>query len=130
MENSEQMLVRIENELAQVVIRCDAVALERILADGYVFTNPVGEVKNKVETLAKFRALVDEVQFDYITNFDMRVQLYGDAAIVTGAQTQKGRYKGQEISGQYRFTSVYVRREGLWRCVAQHASSAAPIREI
>lgn len=130
MESNEQMLMNIENELSQVVIRRDEAAFERIVDDSYVFTNPIGEVKNKNETLVKFRALVDEVQFDYITNFNMRVQLYGDSAVVTGTQTQKGFYKDQEIAGQYRFTSVYVRRESVWRCVAQHASSAAPIREI
>ncbi len=130
MQDMEQMLIEIENELAQVVIRRDVALLERLLDDGYVFTNPVGEVKNKTETLAKFLALVDEAHFDYIINSDVEARIYGEAAIVTGAQAQKGRYGGREISGRYRFTSVYVRRDGCWRCVAQHASSADPIRKI
>ena len=87
-------------------------------------------MKNKAQTLAKFRALADGVHFDFITNSDLRVQVYGDAAVVTGAQAQQGSYNEQAISGTYRFTSLYVRRAGEWRCVAQHASSAAPIAEI
>jgi hypothetical protein len=42
----------------------------------------------------------------------VRVQVYGNAAVVTGAQAQKGRYQDKKISGQYRFTSLYVNRAG------------------
>ncbi len=130
MENIEQTLTQLEHDLSQVVIRRDAALLERLLDESYIFTNASGEVKNKAQTLAKFHALVNGVHFDFITNSDLRVQVYGEAAVITGAQAQQGSYNGQAISGTYRFTSMYVQRDGQWRCVAQHASSTAPIAEI
>jgi len=37
---------------------------------------------------------------------------------VTGRFTQKGTYKGKDISGTGRFTDTFVKRNGKWRCVA------------
>jgi len=30
----------------------------------------------------------------------------------------KGRYKDQDISGGYRYTDVYVKRQGRWQAIA------------
>lgn len=124
MDSDAQELLRLEDELAQVVVGGDPRPLARILDDTYVFTNAAGEVKSKAEVIAGFEELVTQVRFDSIENSDMRVTVYGDAAVVSGVQTQSARYKDKDVSGRYRFTSFYVRRRGEWRAVAAHVSSA------
>jgi hypothetical protein len=37
-----------------------------------------------------------------------------------------GQYKGKDISGQYRWTDVFVKRQGRWQVVATHASQIVP----
>jgi ketosteroid isomerase-like protein len=37
---------------------------------------------------------------------------------MTSLTTLKGQYKGQEASGQFRVTNVFVRRGGGWQIVA------------
>jgi ketosteroid isomerase-like protein len=56
---------------------------------------------------------------------DMKVHLHGDAALVTYSTTDKGKYKGQDISGRFRWTDVFVRRSGTWLIVA---SQGTPIQ--
>ena len=48
--------------------------------------------------------------------------MHGDAAVVTYVTTDKGKYKGQDISGRFRWTDVFVRRGGAWQIVAAHGT--------
>jgi hypothetical protein len=43
-------------------------------------------------------------------------------AIVLGLETEKSMIHGKDMSGQYRFTDVFVKRDGRWQAVASHAS--------
>ena len=43
-------------------------------------------------------------------------------AIVHGLETEKSSYKGKDISGQYRFTDVFMKREGKWMAIATHVT--------
>jgi len=51
---------------------------------------------------------------------DLKVQLYGDTAVVTGRQTEKATYKGEDASAVYRVTDVWIRRDGRWQAIATH----------
>ena len=55
---------------------------------------------------------------------DMKVHVYGNVAVVTGRNTIKGVWEDIEhdISGPYRFTDVFVKRDGRWQCVASQSS--------
>jgi len=48
--------------------------------------------------------------------------VYGDAAIVTGITTVKGRSKGEPFAADFQFTDTYVRHSGHWLLAASHAS--------
>jgi hypothetical protein len=50
------------------------------------------------------------------------VRVLGEAAVVTGRITVKAAYKGQDISGSYRFTDVFARNGGRWVCVASQST--------
>ncbi len=52
----------------------------------------------------------------------MKVQVHGDAAVVTYRSTDKGSYKGNDLSGQYRWTDVFVKRNGRWQAIAGHGT--------
>jgi ketosteroid isomerase-like protein len=57
---------------------------------------------------------------------DMKVHVHGDAAVVTYASVDKGKYKTQDISGRYRWTDFFVRRGGTWQIVA---GQGTPVQE-
>jgi hypothetical protein len=39
----------------------------------------------------------------------MQVRIYGKAAVITGRSTIKAKVKGQDVSGEYHFTHVWIK---------------------
>lgn len=53
---------------------------------------------------------------------DLKVELYGEAAVVTGVVYSSGNQKGIAFTSQLRFTNVWVIQGGAWRRAAFHDS--------
>jgi ketosteroid isomerase-like protein len=118
--NVEQTLMRIEQELLDALLKNDVSANQKYLAETYVFTAPDGEVMDKARSIADLKS--GDLKFESSKPEDMKVQVYGDTAIVTYATTDKGSYKGKDLSGRYRWTDVFIERNGNWQCVAGHGA--------
>jgi len=94
-------------------------ALQRILADDYVFTNDRREVETKEKVLANFKTGGDRTISSYVIH-DPKVRIYGDAAVMTYSYTSKEQYKGREEGGTFRITRVFIRTRDGWQMVAGH----------
>ncbi len=58
---------------------------------------------------------------------DLRVHVYGDAALVTSRSLRPGAtFRGRDWSSENYLTDVWVRREGRWQLVRRHASDVVP----
>ena len=55
---------------------------------------------------------------------EMNVRVYGDAAVITGRSTIKANVDGQPVTGDYRFTDVWVKRDD-WQAVASQVTRIA-----
>ncbi len=121
--NEEQTLMRIEQELVDALIKGDVSANERYLADAYIFTAPDGTVMSKAQGMADLKS--GDLKFESSKLDDMKVQLYGNTALVTYRSTDKGQYKGNDLSGQYRWTDVFVKQGGRWQIVAGQGTRLA-----
>ena len=115
-DNVEQTIRQLDREWIKAYSRRDTAVLDRIYADDLIVTNPDGSVGNKTEEIAGIKS--GTFTFESITNEDVRVRVFGDMAVVTGRSKMKGRYKDQDISGGYRYTDVYIKRQGRWQAVA------------
>jgi len=116
----EQELLKLESNWGDALLKNDTAALERIYADEYLFTDSEGVTWNKSQDLANTKSGASK-----ITSFkleDMKVHVYGEAAVVTGKTILKGTFQGKDISGQHRFTDVFVKRAGRWQCVATQST--------
>jgi len=119
----EQELIKLENEWADAWVKRDVAFFDRIIADDYTWTSPWGEVWTKAQDLALLKSGQDVIKSWVLA--DMKVRVYGDAAVVTGRNTVKETYKGEDVSGQNRWTHTWVKRAGRWQCVAAHSSEIA-----
>jgi ketosteroid isomerase-like protein len=117
----EQELIRLENAWKEAVVKRDAAALHRFYADEYVGTDQEGMVWNKAQDMAIDTTGISRLASSKLD--DRKVRLYGDVAVVTGRDTSQGTLLGHAVSGQSRFTDVFVKREGRWQCVASQATS-------
>ena len=119
-QSVEQKLIRLENDWAGAWVKSDIAFFERIEAEDYTWTSPWGWVATKASDLALLKS-GDDVITSWVLA-DMKVRVYGDAAVVTGRDTIKETYKGKDVSGQHRWTNTWVTRSGQWQCVAGHSS--------
>ncbi len=112
----EQTLKKMEGELFEAFKQRDRAALDRLMTPDYMATNQDGSTSNKAETLEAFKN--DAVSIESFETEDVLVRPLGNTAIITGHSRWKGRRGGQEASGQFRHTGVWVKRQGRWQIVS------------
>jgi ketosteroid isomerase-like protein len=99
----------------------DPAPLETLLADGFVGTSETGKVENKAETIADAKT-TKYVDFSYV---DLKVTVYGNAAIATGGSRGKETdAAGKTTTINNRWTDTWVKMpSGKWQCVASQVSN-------
>ena len=123
-QDTEAVLMKIERDSAAALTKKDFAAFASVFSDDAVFTGPDGAVLTKAQLLADLKSGTLVVESSQIS--DMKVRIFGEAAVVTYTTTDKGKYKGQDISGTYRWTDTFVRRGGKWQVVAGQGTPIAP----
>ena len=113
-------IVEMERQAKEASLRRDAEFPQRTLADDYVAITPLGQVTTKKEAVSARRSA--QLRYDTIDVSDMVVRLYGDTAIVTARADVKGHQLGEDFSGPYRYTRVWVRHAGHWQAVSYQAT--------
>ena len=116
-------LQRLETTWNNAHVAGDAAALDALWADELVVTVPKMPVFNKTQSLAIWRS--GKMKFKKYETSDLAIRTFGETAIVTGALVRERNFMDKDIHEDWRFTKVYVRRDGKWRVVAWHASDAA-----
>jgi hypothetical protein len=120
-ETVEKEITRMLEEIVDAAKRRDATVFNRLLADDFSETNADGLIITKAQVLAVIPDLkIDSYDFD-----EVNTRVLGTTAITTLRQKSKGSYKGQEMSGEYRETIVWVKRDKGWQMAAAHVSRVA-----
>ena len=127
-QTDEDAVRQMEWEWGEAFEQKDLATLDRLMADEYILTDPLGHVRSKAESLAALQT--NEVNFESTQSDDVEVRINGDTALVTGRSKFRGRYKGWSMSGQYQYTDVLVKRRGTWQAVGSHitALGTGPLR--
>ncbi len=121
---AEQEVRQTIEKYRTALLQHDAATLERIWADDYTFTNGAGETHSKAERLANLKS--GATSLDSISEEeDMKVRVYGNAAVATSRVTIKGQYSGKQTSGQYRSIHVWVKGTAGWQLVANQLTRVA-----
>ncbi len=117
---AEADLRRLNKEAAEMQVRKDANAADRLLADDYVFLQADGNVSNKGQNLAVLRdaAFVCEA----FASEDVVVRVYGDVGVVTGRAIMRATYAGQDVGGEFLYADVWAKRGGRWQTVVSQAT--------
>jgi ketosteroid isomerase-like protein len=113
-------IVDMERQAREASIRRDADFSQRTLAEDYVAITPLGQVTTKQDTVSARKSR--QLRYDTIDVSDMVVRIYGDTAVVTARADVKGHQLGEDFSGPYRYTRVWVRRTGHWQAVSYQAT--------
>jgi ketosteroid isomerase-like protein len=117
-------LIDVSNEWDRAMVGNDADAIGRYMADDWIIIGPDGSLCDKATFLGLVKSGV--LSHDVMESHDMKVRVYGDAAVVTARGVSGGKYQGQSFREVERVSCVFVRQGGRWRCVLTHLSRLAP----
>jgi len=93
-----------------------AAVFEKYLADGLVRVPVSGALLNKADIVNGFKT--GKINVDRLDISDIKVEMYGKTAVVTGIEKRSSMLLGTDVSGMARWTRVFVKRGGVWQLVA------------
>jgi ketosteroid isomerase-like protein len=112
---------QLEDKWRNAVLNSDAKALDSLLADDYMAITPAGTLQSRDEALQNLRTR--RVHVTSLTITDRKVRFYGATAVVTSLATIEATNAEGPVTGNYRYTHVYVRdARGVWKIVSVEAS--------
>lgn len=112
----QQTLMQLERDWGQAIAKNDAAAIDKFVADDWVIIDSEGNSTAKAEVMADLKSGANTTQSYELG--PLKVRVFGNAAVVTGSDTEKSAYKGKDTSGKYVWTDVWVMRDGRWQAVA------------
>jgi len=112
----EQTIMKMEQEMTDAFIKGDVSVFDKYTVENTTFTDPGGMLMNKAQLTAMFKS--GDLKLESSKIDGMKVQMFGNTAVATYTTTDKGTYKGRDISGQYRWTDVFVKMGGKWKLVS------------
>ena len=120
LKNVVDTITDLERSWVAAIVTKDTATLERILAPEFNGTSPTGFAYTKEMAIADIKAgryIVDRMDLDEIS-----VNVYGDTAVAFTGQRERSKSGGEDISGHYFYTDVWVKKKGRWQVVASHGS--------
>lgn len=113
-------IVDMERQAKEATLRRDVDFTQRTLAEDYVAVTPLGTVTTKQDAVSARKS--GQLRYEAMNVTDMVVRIYGDTAVVTARADVRGHQLGEDFSGPYRYTRVWVRRNGHWQTVSYQAT--------
>lgn len=121
----EQQITQIEHEWIDAFVAGDTETLDRILPEDFIFTDPAGNILTKAEWIEDMTN--GSLKFESIHIDDLKVRVLADsAAVALGRTTVKAQSKEGGFNGKFCYTVMYLKRDGVWQPVAEHAALLSP----
>ncbi len=110
-----------EEAWRDAILQGDTAEMNALLSDDYTAITPNGTLQTKDDTLANLRS--GRMHFTQLNVSDRKIRFYGNTAIVTSRAQVNGTTGDGQISGNFRYTRVYVKNpQGKWKIVSFEAS--------
>ena len=103
-------LTKLLNDFLAGASRNDVAVHESFWADDLIYTRSAGRRVNKAEVMHDVRTTPAPKPTDPTTIYtaeDIRIQQYGDTAVVAVSVRLVGNYMGQDIDGRFRYLRVW-----------------------
>jgi ketosteroid isomerase-like protein len=115
-ESTEQNILKLEDQWTEALVKADTAFLDRLYTDDIVYTHTNGTVNTKTQFLDSIKA--GKAKYIAVDRSDVKVQSYGDTAIVT----YRAVIKVNTVTLPSRIVHVFVRQNGNWRMAAYQST--------
>ncbi len=122
--SDQEILIELEQGWNEAFYRKDVAFIENLLADEFMATYDDGSRGDKAKELALTAEFNQQVESAIQGEFTVRV--YRDTAVVWFTLHLVGIRQGQRAEVTFRYTDVWVLRDGRWRCVSTHSTKVDP----
>ena len=122
------VLTGLLNEFLAGASRNDAVMHERFWADDVIYTGSAGRRRGKAEIMKDVRSAPAPKPGDAKTTYtaeDVRIQQYGNTAIIAFRLVGTTEKDGKTEVAKYLNSGTFLKRNGKWQVVNWQATKAA-----
>ncbi len=116
MDNDEQQILALHEAGDRALMSADVALLAQIFADDYVQYNESGKAFTKQDVLESFRS--GAIRYPSIVSTGRKIRVFGDTAVVHGAESDEVESEGKRLSVRYVYLDVLRKQNGEWKIVA------------
>jgi ketosteroid isomerase-like protein len=116
MSDDLEALEKLNKAYVDAVQNSDVAWFEQHLSDDFVNSNPDATLVDRAGFLAQ---VARPAGIKGLEPREVKIRVFGDFALIH-AQTVYTRPDGRPAAGRY--TDIWTRRQGKWRCVAAHVT--------
>jgi ketosteroid isomerase-like protein len=114
-QNDEQQILELHEAGDKALMSADLAVLAQIFADDYVQYNEAGKAFTKQDVLNNF--LTGELRYPSIVSTARKIRVFGDTAVVHGAESDEVESHGKRFSVRYVYLDVLRKCNGEWKLV-------------
>jgi ketosteroid isomerase-like protein len=111
----KETFIKLQHDWAEARKKGDVAFLESFYAKEFTVGTTNGRESSRAQDLEMFSS--GDMKPTVITDDQMKVNIYGNTALVTGVEHVEGTYKGHAGLFDSRFTNVFVYRDHRWQLV-------------
>jgi len=112
----EQDIIKLFQDGDRALMSADLAEMERIYAEDYVQADESGALSTQADLIRKLTT--GRIRFLKMKSTGRRVRMFGDFAIVHGAEEDEIELEGKRAVVRYVYMDVVVRRGEAWQIVA------------
>jgi len=121
-DSTEAYIRESEAQWAESVATGDTTAIERILADDFIGTDPDGKLYDKAFMISDTKNGAKDWASNHLDQ--VKIRFFGNTAVAQGSESWVKR-NGER--GRFVWTDTWVLRNGRWQIVAAEDLIAAPL---
>jgi ketosteroid isomerase-like protein len=112
---------QLEDEWRDAILSANTKVMDSLLAPDYMGITANGTLQSRDETMQSLTS--GRLHFSLLQVTDRKVRFYGSTAVVTSLANIQASTPDGKLTGNYRYTHVYVRDpQGDWKIVSFEAS--------
>ena len=124
LQSDQEILIELEQGWNEAFYRQDVAFIEGLLADEFTATYDDGSRGDKARELALTAEFNQQVLSAIQEDFTVRV--YRETAVVWFTLRLVGIRQGERAEVTFRYTDVWVLRDGQWQCVSTQSTKVDP----
>jgi ketosteroid isomerase-like protein len=120
----EAEILRLNNQYDSALLKGDTGFLKKLYSDDFMYTSPEGKFLTKDQQITG--VAISEIKWVNVKSDDVKLNLYGDFAVMTGVFTANGTLRGNPISFHERYTCAWRKNDKRWQMVAEQGTVVTP----